>query len=125
MHYRYLPEGMSRRHFLSHLAGASAMAWPAMSFAQTLRKNSANLKKRNKAAIKILEDSLKQGKKDIVIFYGAAHMPDMSKRLIDLGFKPVATEWRQAWDLTIRADQPSAVEEMLMQLIRGLDEEQM
>jgi hypothetical protein len=80
---------------------------------------------RNSAAIKVLEDSLKQGKKDIAIFYGAAHMPDMSARLIDMGFKPVATEWRQAWDLTIRADQPSAVEEMLMQLIRGLNEERL
>jgi hypothetical protein len=77
---------------------------------------------RNKAAIDVLKESLKQGKEDIAIFYGAAHMPDMSARLIDLGFKPVATEWRQAWDLTIRADQPSAVEEMLMQLIRGLND---
>jgi uncharacterized protein (DUF1501 family) len=42
---------MTRRHFLAHMAGASAMALPATAFAHTLRKNSADLKKRHKAAI--------------------------------------------------------------------------
>jgi len=46
-----LPAGMTRRHFLAHMAGASAMALPATAFAHTLRKNSADLKKRHKAAI--------------------------------------------------------------------------
>ena len=46
-----LPAGMTRRHFLAHMAGASAMALPASAFAHTLRKNSADLKKRHKAAI--------------------------------------------------------------------------
>ncbi|MGD9720420.1 MAG: DUF1501 domain-containing protein [Pirellulales bacterium] len=46
-----LPSGMSRRHFLAHLAGASAMAWPAMSFAHALRANAEDLKKRHKSAI--------------------------------------------------------------------------
>ncbi len=80
------------------------------------------LTERNKAAIKTLEKTLKDGKKDIAIFYGAAHMPDLSKRLADMGFKPVASEWRMAWDLTIRNDQPSAVENVLIDLIRGLKE---
>ncbi len=77
---------------------------------------------RNKVAIDVLQKALKDGRKNIAIFYGAAHMPDMSQRLRDLGFKQVATEWRMAWDLTIRNDQPSAVEKMLLELIRGLDE---
>jgi uncharacterized protein (DUF1501 family) len=51
MNDNLLPAGMTRRHFLSHLAGASAMAWPAMAFAQTLRKNADDLKRRHKAAI--------------------------------------------------------------------------
>jgi hypothetical protein len=78
------------------------------------------LTERNKAAMKTLEATLKNGKKDIAIFYGAAHMPDLSKRLTDMGFHPVATEWRMAWDLTIRNDQPSAVENILIELIRGM-----
>ena len=40
-----------------------------------------------------------------------------------MGFKPVATEWRMAWDLTIRYDEPSAMEKVLIDLIKGLDEE--
>jgi hypothetical protein len=78
------------------------------------------LTERNKAAIATLDRVLKDGKKDIAIFYGAAHMPDMTKRLEDMGFKPIATEWRMAWDLSIRNDQPSAVENVLIDLIRGM-----
>src|SRR4051794_11722858 len=78
------------------------------------------LTERNKAAIKTLEATLKSGKTDIAIFYGAAHMPDISKRLTEMGFEPIASEWRMAWDLTIRNDQPSAVENLLMEMVKGL-----
>jgi hypothetical protein len=46
-----VPEGMSRRHFLSHVAGASAMAIPALTLGQSLRTHAADLKKSGKAAI--------------------------------------------------------------------------
>ncbi len=46
-----LPDGMSRRHFMSHLAGASALAVPAMTLTQTLQANAADLKKNQKSAI--------------------------------------------------------------------------
>ncbi|MCA9197012.1 MAG: DUF1501 domain-containing protein [Planctomycetales bacterium] len=46
-----IPSGMSRRHFLQHLAGASAIALPAVSFTEALRANSEDLKKRRKSAI--------------------------------------------------------------------------
>ena len=45
------PEGMNRRHFLSHLAGAAAMAGPATAFTNSLLANATDLKKRHKAAI--------------------------------------------------------------------------
>ncbi|MEX0938731.1 MAG: DUF1501 domain-containing protein [Pirellulales bacterium] len=45
------PSGMTRRHFLSHLAGASAMAVPALTFAQSLADNAAELKRNHKSAI--------------------------------------------------------------------------
>jgi hypothetical protein len=81
------------------------------------------LTERNKAAIKVLEQTIKSGKKKIAIFYGAAHMPDMSKRVREMGFKPSApVEWKTAWDLRIRADQPSAVEKLLNDFIDALDE---
>src|SRR3954454_21809687 len=40
---------------------------------------------RNKAAINVLKKSIAEGKKDLAIFYGAAHMPDLAKRLGDNG----------------------------------------
>jgi hypothetical protein len=66
------------------------------------------LTERNKAATKILRDTIKSGKKNIAVFYGAAHMPDLADRLDLMGFHPVSTEWRDAWDVHIRNDQPSA-----------------
>ncbi len=46
-----VPQGMSRRHFLTHLAGASALAGPAASFLTSLHAAAPDLKKRNKSAI--------------------------------------------------------------------------
>jgi uncharacterized protein (DUF1501 family) len=45
------PGGMSRRHFLSHLAGAAALAAPAMQFTNSLWAAVPELKKKQKAAI--------------------------------------------------------------------------
>jgi hypothetical protein len=80
------------------------------------------LTERNKAAIAALQRTLKEGKRDIAIFYGAAHMPGLSQQLVEMGFRPVAREWRRAWDLTIRADQPSAMENLLLDAVKGLDD---
>jgi hypothetical protein len=57
---------------------------------------------RNKAAINVLKQQIDKGNKTIGVFYGAAHMPDLSQRVKDLGFQPVKTEWRTAWDMTPR-----------------------
>jgi hypothetical protein len=46
-----LPAGMNRRHFMSHLAGAAAMAAPATAFTNSLLATATALKKRHKAAI--------------------------------------------------------------------------
>ena len=45
------PNGMNRRHFMKHLAGASAMAGTAMAMGNTLHANATHLKKNRKAAI--------------------------------------------------------------------------
>jgi hypothetical protein len=42
---------MNRRHFISHVAGASAMALPAMNFLQGLRAQAPKLKKESKSLI--------------------------------------------------------------------------
>jgi len=46
-----IPSGMSRRHFLKHMAAASALAGPAASFTNTLRANAQELKRNHKSAI--------------------------------------------------------------------------
>jgi hypothetical protein len=55
---------------------------------------------RNKAALAVLKDQIRAGKKNIGIFYGAAHMPDMESRLALMGFKRTSMEYRLAWDIT-------------------------
>jgi hypothetical protein len=58
---------------------------------------------RNKAALKVLKDTMAAGKKNIGIFYGAAHMKDMEKRMTEeMGFKRTGVEYRVAWDLSPR-----------------------
>lgn len=51
MSNRFVPRGMSRRHFMTHLLGASAMTIPALTFGHTLRVHAADLQKRRKSAI--------------------------------------------------------------------------
>ena len=46
-----VPSGMNRRHFMSHLAVAAALAAPATAFTNTLLANAEDMKKRHKAAI--------------------------------------------------------------------------
>jgi uncharacterized protein (DUF1501 family) len=45
------PAGMSRRHFVSHMVGASSIAVPALAFGHTLRTNAKTLKSNRKSAI--------------------------------------------------------------------------
>src|SRR5262245_23103286 len=46
-----IPDGMSRRHFMRHLAGASALVAPAFAFTRTLRANAKTMSKNHKSAI--------------------------------------------------------------------------
>ena len=55
---------------------------------------------RNKACMKVLQQQLAAGKKQIAIFYGAAHMPDFDKRFQeDFDMKRTTSEWIDAWSL--------------------------
>ena len=48
---RMIPRGMTRRHFMEHLMGASALTIPALMMGQTIKANAAQLKKNRKSAI--------------------------------------------------------------------------
>ena len=55
---------------------------------------------RNLTALKVMESEMKKGKKNLGIFYGAAHLPDFDKRLIeDYGFKRTTKTWNAAWKI--------------------------
>ena len=87
------------------------------------KDGSVILTERNKAALNVLRETLNDAsKKKISIFYGAAHMASMAQSLKDMGFKQVSADWKTAWDLAIRADQPSAIEKLLRQGMKALDD---
>jgi hypothetical protein len=78
------------------------------------------LTERNKAAMATLDRTLAAGKTNVAIFFGAAHMPDMSKRLAERGFSPVNVQWHRAWDMTVRPNEPSMAEKLLNGLIDSM-----
>jgi hypothetical protein len=56
---------------------------------------------RNGAAMKVLAREIKKGTQKIAIFYGAAHMPDFDRRLIqEFKLKRESMSWLQAWDMS-------------------------
>lgn len=63
-------------------------------------KGSVIIGERNNVALKVLAEQLKLGRKKLALFYGAAHLPDMEKKLLAAGWKKAGTEWLKAWDLT-------------------------
>ena len=55
---------------------------------------------RNKRAFEVLGEQLKAGKKNVAVFYGAGHLPDMEKRLLgDFAMKRHSERWLTAWAL--------------------------
>ena len=66
---------------------------------------------RNKKALSVLKDTIAKGKKDIAVFYGAAHMNDLEARLALMGFKRTGIEWRTAWDMRTKGKDAKAEEE--------------
>ena len=55
---------------------------------------------RNDHVMSVLNREIKNGKRQIAIFYGVGNMADFERRLTtEYGMKKVATNWRNAWDL--------------------------
>jgi hypothetical protein len=83
---------------------------------------------RNEKAMEVFQQQVDKGHRSIAFFWGAAHMPDLEKRLIlDYGFERESVRWRGAWDLregsVERAPLDSAVEKTVRSFLNGaLDE---
>jgi len=59
---------------------------------------SALIAARNEHAIGVLREQIDSGVRRIALFYGAAHMTDLERRLVDeLGLVPTAVDWTDAW----------------------------
>lgn len=52
---------------------------------------------RNAKCMEVLEQEIAEGHERLGIFYGAAHLPDMERRLLAMGFKRVSEKWLTAW----------------------------
>jgi hypothetical protein len=68
-------------------------------------ENGTLLVGRNEKCLKVLAREIAAGHKKIGIYYGAAHLPHMEKRLVeDMGFRKTGHEWLVAWDCSKRPD---------------------
>jgi hypothetical protein len=54
---------------------------------------------RNQRCVDVIQKQLAAGHQHLGVFYGAAHFPDLEKRLLALGFKRTHQEWLTAWDI--------------------------
>lgn len=60
---------------------------------------------RNRKALEVLDREVAAGRKNLGIFYGAAHLAEMEKDLEKRGYQRTAERWLTAWDIKPRADQ--------------------
>ena len=54
---------------------------------------------RNDHIMKVLGEQLAAGKKKLGVFYGAAHLVDLERRLKSSGYQEKKTDWLVAWDV--------------------------
>lgn len=65
----------------------------------TFAGKSVIINDRNTKALQVLEKAMEQGHLNIGIFYGAAHFPDLEKKLLIRGFKKGEQRWLNAWSV--------------------------
>lgn len=63
---------------------------------------------RNARCLEVLARELAAGRKNVGIFYGAAHFPDMEKRLLEQGFARADHQWLTAWNVLKPIHKPAA-----------------
>jgi hypothetical protein len=72
------------------------------------KDGSTILTERNRVAFEKLDEILGEGKKSVGVFYGAAHLPDMEKRLLERGFERGEIAWLEAWNLRDPSDKANS-----------------
>lgn len=71
-------------------------------------EGSVIISERNKKALEIFDREVAAGRKNLGIFYGAAHLFDMEKRLEKKGYQRTGERWLTAWDIKPRVDEKPA-----------------
>jgi len=57
------------------------------------------ISERNAIAVRTLQRVMRHGDRHVAIFYGAAHLPDLARRLQALSFRRTQSQWLTVWDL--------------------------
>lgn len=65
----------------------------------SFKGESVILTDRNAKCMEVLEKQIAQGKEKVGVFYGAAHLADLERRLEKLGFKKSKSKWLTAWSV--------------------------
>ena len=74
---------------------------------------------RNDRVMSVLNKTKKKGNQRVAIFYGAGHMADFEKRLVEEhGMEMVDVNWRNAWDLRDGAIQGGPLEGLIESTFR-------
>ena len=60
---------------------------------------------RNRKALEVLDREVAAGRKNLGIFYGAAHLAEMEKDLEKRGYQRTGERWITAWDIKPRTEQ--------------------
>lgn len=61
---------------------------------------------RNRKALEVFDREVAAGRKNLGIFYGAAHLVEMEKDLEKRGYRRTGERWLTAWDIRPRAEKP-------------------
>lgn len=93
-----------RSHVLKRMLAEQMIDLEGMTTALEGPNGSALVSGRNGKALEVLETTLAQGKRNVAIFYGAAHMPDFLARISkQFDVRPEATDWIEAWNLEAKS----------------------
>jgi hypothetical protein len=76
-----------------------------------LAGESVILTDRNTRCLEVIERELKAERKQLGVFYGAAHFTDLARRLEEKGFRRANQEWLTAWDIPKPKEAPKAAPE--------------
>jgi hypothetical protein len=88
----------SAKRILGRMLASSERLFKMLGIYDEKQRNDVLISLRNDRAFEALEKSLAEGKRSVAVFYGAAHLPDLERRLTEeLGFRPVGDRWLLAW----------------------------